>query len=109
MGFSNGIKKLLKAAYDDSKEIYETKEEEKRERKQRISDMKKEGIVFCPKCKSTCVTYTEKHKKLSVGRAITGGILAGGTGAVLGGLTSKKVKGKVKCLNCGHEWKPGKR
>ena len=73
--------------------------------RQRVANMKRQGVAFCPKCKSTSITYVERHKKLSVGRAITGGVLAGEAGAVLGGLSSKKVKGMIKCLNCGHSWK----
>lgn len=52
-------------------------------------------------CKGTSLTY--QNKKLSVGRAITGKILFGEEGAILGGLSSKK--GYVKCLKCGHHWK----
>lgn len=67
----------------------------------RVDQLKKDKIPFCPKCHSTSITYQDK--KLSIGRAVVGGAIAGGAGAVLGGLTSKK--GKIKCLNCGHEWK----
>lgn len=73
----------------------------KQAEKARVEQLKKDKIPFCPKCHSTSVTY--RDKKLSVGRAVVGGAIAGGAGAVLGGLTSKK--GKMKCLNCGHEWK----
>jgi DNA-directed RNA polymerase subunit M/transcription elongation factor TFIIS len=85
----------------------------KREGKERIQQLKKEHTPFCPKCKSTSLTYIDKRKKLSLGRAVVGGAigsLAGplGTaaGATMGGLSSDKIKkGKVKCLNCGHTWK----
>lgn len=85
----------------------------KREEKERLEQLKKEHIPFCPKCKSTSLTYLDKRKKLSLGRAVVGGAigsLAGplGTaaGATMGGLSSDKIKkGKVKCLNCGHTWK----
>jgi len=50
---------------------------------------------------SKSITYVDK--KLSIGRALVGDILAGSTGAILGGLSSKK--GYAKCLNCGHKWK----
>ncbi len=69
--------------------------------KARVEQMKKDKIPFCPKCHSTSITYQDK--KLSVGRAIVGGAIAGGAGAILGGTTSKK--GNLKCLNCGHTWK----
>ncbi|MBU3226808.1 hypothetical protein [Clostridium algidicarnis] len=87
------------------KTFLEKKKEESQIKKENIIEMKKQGIAFCPKCKGTSLTYVEHHKKLSVGRAITGGILAGEVGAILGGLSSKKVKGMVKCLNCGYSWK----
>lgn len=74
---------------------------QKQAEKARVEQMKKDKIPFCPKCHSTSITY--QGKKLSVGRAMVGGAIAGGAGAVLGGLTSKK--GNLKCLNCGHEWK----
>lgn len=54
----------------------------------------------CPKCHSTSISYQDK---ISVGRAVVGGTVAGGTGAVLGGLTGKK--GYAVCLKCGKRWK----
>lgn len=74
---------------------------EKQAEKARVEQLKKDKIPYCPKCHSTSITY--QNKRLSVGRAVVGGAIAGGVGAVLGGTTSKK--GKLKCLNCGHEWK----
>lgn len=70
-------------------------------KKEKIVRAKKEGLAYCPKCGSTSVTYVDK--KLSIGRAIVGNGIAGPTGAILGGLSSKK--GYVKCLACGHKWK----
>lgn len=57
-------------------------------------------VARCPKCHSTSISYQDK---ISVGRAVVGGTVAGGTGAVLGGLTGKK--GYAVCLNCGKRWK----
>lgn len=78
-----------------------TVNKEKQYEKDRVAQLKRDKVPFCPKCKSTSITYVDK--KLSIGRAITGGLIAGETGAKLGGFTSKK--GKLKCLNCGKEWK----
>ncbi|EOU1903152.1 hypothetical protein GZ979_001399 [Clostridium perfringens] len=74
---------------------------EKQYEKERLEQLKRDKIPYCPKCHSTSLTY--QNKKLSIGRAVTGGLLLGGVGAVVGGLSSKK--GYVKCLNCGHKWK----
>ena len=74
---------------------------EKQYEKERLEQLKRDKIPYCPKCHSTSLTY--QNKKLSIGRAVTGGGLLGGVGAVVGGLSSKK--GYVKCLNCGHKWK----
>ncbi len=71
------------------------------QKKRRIEKAKQDGKAYCPKCGSTSVTYIDK--KLSIGRAIVGNAVLGETGAILGGLSSKK--GYVKCLNCGNKWK----
>lgn len=71
----------------------------------KIKEYDRQGVPYCPKCKSVSIQYVERRKQLSLGRAVVGGALLGGVGAVLGGVTSKKVKGKLKCLKCGYEWK----
>lgn len=68
--------------------------------KKRGEEKEEEKIAKCPKCRSTSISYLNK---VSVGRAIIGGALAGSEGAVLGGLTGKK--GYAVCLNCGKRWK----
>ena len=92
----------------------EKKQEEKQYQKDRIKQLEREHIPYCPKCKSTNLTYVSNRKKLSLGRAVVGGaiggVLTGGlgaaAGATMGGLSSdKQKKGTVKCLNCGHTWK----
>ncbi|AGK95634.1 hypothetical protein [Clostridium pasteurianum] len=81
--------------------VLSEKAKEKEYQKERLKQLKRDHIPFCPKCKSTQLTFV--NKKLSIGRALLGGAALGETGAILGGITSKK--GKVKCLNCGHTWK----
>ena len=82
--------------------------DEKQYQKDRLEQLKKDHVPYCPKCHSTNITFVQK--RLSIGRTVVGGALgslvnpiAGGAGAVLGGLSSKK--GKAKCLNCGKKWK----
>lgn len=85
----------------------------KRLEKEKLNELKKNHIPFCPKCHSTNLTYISKRKRLSLGRAVVGGAIGSvagplGTaaGATMGGLSSNKLKkGTVKCLNCGHTWK----
>lgn len=95
---------------------YAQKQEEKnteiKKSKQELKERRKENwdrfcntfgggkVARCPKCHSTSISYQDK---ISVGRAVVGGTVAGGTGAVLGGLTGKK--GYAVCLNCGKRWK----
>lgn len=61
--------------------------------------------LSCPKCGCTSIGMT--NKKLSLGRAATGGVLFGGVGAVVGGVTSKKLFNV--CQGCGYRWQPGKK
>lgn len=100
------ITEQIKNSVEENKQVKGVNQLSKRQlEKQRIKELKEDHIPFCPKCHSTSLQYVENRKKLSLGRAVVGGALIGPAGAVLGGLTSKKYKGKVKCLNCGHEWK----
>jgi DNA-directed RNA polymerase subunit M/transcription elongation factor TFIIS len=112
MGLWEGIKEQVKKDMEKQAERNEAKKQEKREAKQyqkdRIKQLKRDHIPYCPRCKSTDITFVQK--RFSLGRTIVGGAvgslfgpIAGGAGAVLGGLSSKK--GKVKCLKCGKEWK----
>ena len=57
---------------------------------------------------SSCsqVSSTITFDKISTKRAVAGGLLAGITGAFIGGNTNKTVH---LCKNCGHKWKPGNR
>lgn len=62
------------------------------------SNVVKDDKIHCPKCNSTQITA---HKKgFSMGKAFVGGILLGDVG---------KNKIIITCLNCGHQWKPGKK
>lgn len=79
--------------------------EESNKAKEKLKQYDTEGIPYCPKCYSTSIQYLDRRKQLSLGRAVVGGALFGGIGAAIGGVTSKKYKGKLKCLKCGHEWK----
>lgn len=90
-------------------EIYDTfggdtsvkRVEKKQEEKRHLKQLKKEKIPFCPRCHSTSITFDTK--KLSISRAIIGNGLAGPTGAILGGFSSRQ--GYAVCLNCGKRWK----
>ncbi|WP_349406739.1 hypothetical protein [Clostridium perfringens] len=92
---------LLNTQINNKSKELSKRQAEKRYQKERIAQLRRDKIPYCPKCHSTSLTY--QNKKLSIGRAVTGGVLFGGVGAVVGGLSSKK--GYVKCLNCGHKWK----
>lgn len=92
----------------EAKANEEVKVSKRKEEKERIKKLKKEKIPYCPKCKSTQLTNT--NKKLSAGRAVGGAALlsalnpvAGIAGGVVGAVTSKKRYNI--CMNCGHKWK----
>ena len=57
--------------------------------------------VRCPKCRSTNVCPLGEHKKgFSVGKAVGGVLLTGGTGA-LAGFCGKKKGYDLFCSDCG--------
>lgn len=119
MGLKEFVNRMAEKQAESNAKIKENKEkmgaimdklrgERVTEIRNRVQQLKKDRIPYCPKCYSTSLTYVTK--KFSLGRTIVGGAIgtlinpiAGGAGAVLGGLSSSK--GKVKCLNCGHTWR----
>lgn len=96
-------KDLAEKGIESAKEKREAKKEEKQELKDRIKQMDKEGIVYCPKCYSTQVTANKKG--FSLGKAAAGTLIAGGP--LLGAIGRKKIE--VTCLKCGNKWKAGKK
>jgi TM2 domain-containing membrane protein YozV len=74
-------------------------------RNERIRELEKQGVAYCPKCLSTSIQYIERRKRLSVSRAVAGTVLFNPLWGAVGAVTSKKHYGYAKCLKCGHEWK----
>lgn len=76
------------------------------EDKERIAQMDKKGIAYCPKCLSTDLSANKKG--FGFGKAVVGGAAFGlGAGLLTGGLGSNKVK--VTCLKCGYQFYPGQK
>lgn len=90
---------------DIKRQEYKIKNADKIKTNSIIAENKRKRVAYCPKCGSTSIQLT--NKKLSIGRAAVGGAIAGSAGAVMGGLSSKKMY--CVCLNCGYTWKPGKK
>ena len=84
---------------------------EEREREERIlrdrrkAAAREQGLACCPYCGSTSLTANKKG--YGVGKGALGLWGFGLLGLGLGSLGSQKVK--VTCLNCGRQFKPGKR
>ncbi|MTI95419.1 MAG: hypothetical protein FH749_08005 [Firmicutes bacterium] len=92
------------SAMERADELNRQKAEEKRQLKERIAQMDREGKAYCPKCYSADLTA---HKKgFGAGKAAVGAVLWLPLAAA-GGIGSGKVK--VTCLKCGHQFRPGKR
>ena len=60
--------------------------------------------IKCRRCNSTQL-HTDK-KGFSLGKGLLGNFIIGGAG-LLGGLIGKD-KVIITCMNCGHNWEPGK-
>lgn len=80
------------------------KSQQKYETKQRIKENKSNAVACCPKCGSTSLSANKKGFGLLKGAA--GVATFGAYGVVTAGLGKNKVI--VTCLNCGHQFKPGK-
>jgi len=64
---------------------------------------KQDDEVYCPKCYSKSLSANKQG--FSVGKSITGGVLAGPVGLLGGFWNSGDIK--ITCLKCGHTFKPG--
>ena len=105
-GAANGKEKgSFEYQFNKMDEKQALKKANRQQKKDRLKELKQQGIPYCPKCKSTSIQYVERRKRLSLGRAAVGTILFSPLGGAVGAVTSKKYKGFVKCLNCGHKWK----
>lgn len=92
----------------------EQKEREKREQMKKKTTVsfssstctvKKDNIARCPKCGSTSLTANKKG--FSLAKGVAGVFVAGAIGVVAAGHGKDKVI--ITCLNCGHQWKAGKK
>lgn len=86
--------------------IYLTrKQREKAQIRERKQAAAAQGVACCPKCGSTSLTANKKG--FGIGKAAVGAWAVGGLGIAAGELGRQKVL--VTCLNCGHQFKPGKK
>lgn len=83
-------KDLAEKCIEAAKEKREQKKAEEQELKDRIKQMDKEGIVYCPKCYSTDLTANKRGWKMTTG--------------LIG-----RNKIEITCLKCGNKFKPGKK
>ncbi|MDE5946343.1 MAG: zinc ribbon domain-containing protein [Oscillospiraceae bacterium] len=74
-------------------------------KKERIKQNKENAIACCPKCGSTSLTTNKQG--FGIGKAIIGRAMIGDIGLIAGNINSKKIN--VTCLNCGHQFKAGKK
>lgn len=95
------LKNIKEANFPTSKKTLE-KREEKQYQKDRLEQLKRDHIPYCPKCHSTSLTANKKG--FGIGKAAAGAIVAGPYGLLAGGVGSRKVT--ITCLNCGHKFKP---
>lgn len=105
--YMDGLKENMKASMKGEKQNFYQKNarDKKQERKQRVAELEASGQVYCPKCLSTNVTAQKKG--FGFGKAALGAAVGLDVGLLAGGIGSNKVI--LTCMNCGHQWKPGKK
>jgi hypothetical protein len=113
-------KKIVDEAYDtiSINDIHQKKSFKERQseliiqdsnRKKQIENRKKEnelnGVLCCSKCGSASLSANKKG--FGVGKAIVGTTIIPGLGLLAGALGSKKIN--ITCLECGYQFKAGKK
>ena len=76
---------------------------EKAARKERMKELDRQGVAYCPKCASTSIS-TEK-RGFSVGKAITASFFFSTEASVVAGAAGANEK-ECYCMKCGHTWRP---
>lgn len=71
----------------------------------RKKELEASGQVYCPKCLSTSISANQKG--FGFARGAIGAAVGLDVGLIAGGIGSKKVV--CTCLNCGYQWKAGKK
>lgn len=93
-----------KSIWQRAKEQVVEQNIQKQEEKNRIKQLKKDKVPFCPKCHSTNLTAQKKGFGLLKGAL--GVATLGGFGITAAGIGKNKII--LTCLNCGYQFKPGK-
>ncbi|MDD4390586.1 MAG: zinc ribbon domain-containing protein [Eubacteriales bacterium] len=112
LSVSQPTKGFWQAVREEGTRLQTEKLANKQLEKERIAQMDREGIAYCPKCYSTSLSA---HKKgFGIGKAVVGGIAGVATGGTLGlvGLTAGNMgakKVRVTCMNCGKQFWAGKK
>lgn len=98
------------------KEVLQKKKEEKKKKKEEKARIKAEkkaqaqaviqqlqkAKMKCPRCGSTNIQLSGKHRDgFSVGKAVGGAVLTGGIGALAGFAGKQTKKSDWVCLDCG--------
>ena len=92
MGFGDSLKKQIDGMVNAQQEL-----------KERMKEMDRQGIAYCPKC--GCTNLSADKKGFGIGKAVVGAALTGGIGLIAGNIGAKKIR--VTCLKCGHQFIAG--
>lgn len=66
--------------------------------------LNRRNASICPKCGSPDTVLMGSTKKVSVSRAVVGGVMFGPVGAGVGAMTGKKQRHEFLCRSCGARW-----
>lgn len=105
ISFFGGMKDSFLMEAERRRDKSEAVREQKRSLKNQIKEDQANGIVCCPKCGSRNVSANKKG--FSFGKAVLGSCVGLDVGLLAGGSGSNKII--LTCMNCGYQWKPGKK
>ncbi len=79
---------------------------QKRQAAERKQQAAADGVACCPRCGSTSLSLNKKG--FGGGKATAGMLITNGLGGAVAG-TYGMNKMKITCMNCGYQYKPGKK
>lgn len=98
-------RKPRKNMWEQAKQNVADRALQQQQEKDKIKQLKKDKIPFCPRCHSTNLTAQKKGFGLLKGAV--GVATFGGLGVTAAGIGKNKII--LTCLNCGYQFKPGKK
>lgn len=100
--FTANLARVPMPATNDTPDLKHLLNPQKAALEDRMKELDRQGIAYCPKCASTGITA--RKRGFSIGKGLAGSLISPSAGLLAGAIGANKTE--CVCLKCGHTWKP---